>query len=160
LNYSDQGNLAAVWFHIDPEPGIRLEGARVFSLPKSPIVIHLNLLGRTEEQHFRYPDEKEFILTAREAGWETMHMDLRATGYLAPAPDRVGRAPDHNSAEWGLWIGRPLLGQWVYDVRRMIDTLPGAGNRDFILIGEGPAGLVALCAAATDRRITKVAAVG
>ena len=32
-------------------------------------------------------------------------------------------------------------------------------NRDIIVIGEGAAGLVALCAAATDTRITKVAAI-
>src|SRR5439155_17507155 len=84
---------------------------------------------------------------------------------LVIGKERVGRAPDHNSAEWGLWIGRPLLGQWVHDVRRTIDMLEplrkaGDPPADIIVIGEGPAGLVALCAAATDKRITKVAAVG
>ncbi|MBN9118319.1 MAG: SMP-30/gluconolactonase/LRE family protein [Planctomycetes bacterium] len=77
--------------------------------------------------------------------------------------DRVGRAPDHNSAEWGLWVGRPLLGQWVVDVRRLIDLFEqrsqGKLPRDVVVIGEGSAGLVALCAAATDKRVTKVATV-
>ena len=77
--------------------------------------------------------------------------------------DKVGHAPDHNSAEWGLWIGRPLLGQWVYDVRRLLDALEAAGGarpRETALVGLGPGGLVALAAAATDPRVSRVAAVG
>src|SRR5262249_54167691 len=61
------------------------------------------------------------------------------------------------------WIGRPLLGQWVYDVRRLLDALDAAGGerpRETVLVGFGPGGLVALAAAATDPRVSKVAAVG
>ncbi len=59
---------------------------------------------------------------------------------------RVGRAPDHNPAEWGLWVGCPLLEQWVTDVRRLLDYRSEHGGlpRDVIVVGEGPAGLVAL----------------
>jgi len=60
-----------------------------------------------------------------------------------------------------------LLGQWVGDVRQALnmwgpekDATGKPIPRDIIVIGEGPAGLVALAAAATDDRITKVAAVG
>jgi len=88
----------------------------------------------------------------------------RGTGGDAPQNDRVGRSPDHNSAEWGLWVGRPLLGQWAYDVSRLLDLMEqdrGKGQLgEVIVVGEGPAGLVALAAAAADSRITKVAAVG
>ena len=42
-------------------------------------------------------------------------------------------------------------------VRQVIEALPDA--KEVIVIGEGPAGLVALCAAATNPRITKAAAV-
>ncbi|MBP3959961.1 SMP-30/gluconolactonase/LRE family protein [Gemmata sp. G18] len=77
--------------------------------------------------------------------------------------DQIGRAPDHNTAEWGLWIGRPLLGQWVGDLHRLLDLAEqkwsGKLPKEVVVAGEGPAGLVALCAAATDTRITKVAAV-
>jgi hypothetical protein len=61
-----------------------------------------------------------------------------------------------------MWLGRPLLGQWVFDVRQMLDLelFFGPKPSEIILVGEGPAGLVALAAAATDPRITKVAAVG
>jgi hypothetical protein len=62
-----------------------------------------------------------------------------------------------------LWIGRPLLGQWVCDVRQLltaVTAVKGPKPSEIVVIGEGPAGLVALAAAATDIRITKVAAVG
>jgi gluconolactonase len=42
----------------------------------------------------------------------------------------------------------------------LLNTLSvGEAKRDIILVGRGPAGLVALCAGATDKRITKVATV-
>jgi cephalosporin-C deacetylase-like acetyl esterase len=93
----------------------------------------------------------------RAAGHQLNVVELRATGATAVARDVVGRAPDHNSAEWSLWLGRPLLGQWVLDVKRLVSVEEA---KEIIVIGEGPAGLVALAAAATDKRITKVAAVG
>src|SRR5947209_15884911 len=49
------------------------------------------------------------------------------------------------------------------DVRQRLTALESTALKDkpdVIVIGEGPAGLVALCAAATDTRITKAAAVG
>jgi cephalosporin-C deacetylase-like acetyl esterase len=95
----------------------------------------------------------------RQAGADVVVPRLRATGEQAVPGDTIGRAPDHNSAEWGLWLGRPLLGQWVQDVRYLLDVL-GRPPKSVTVIGEGPAGLVALCAAAVDDRITKAAAVG
>jgi gluconolactonase len=76
------------------------------------------------------------------------------------AKDRVGRAPDHNSAEWGLWLGRPLVGQWAADIRRLLDAFGDRVPPEVVVIGDGPTGLAALAAAATDPRITHVAAVG
>jgi hypothetical protein len=88
-------------------------------------------------------------------------VDLRATGALAWPGDKIGAAPDHNTAQWGLWIGRPLLGQWAVDVRRLLDAvqkLEGKLPDRVALIGHGPAGTVALTAAAVDSRITHVVA--
>jgi dienelactone hydrolase len=98
-----------------------------------------------------------------DSGWDVVTADLRATGATARPGDEIRRAPDHNTAEWSLWIGRPLLGQWVYDVRRLLDVLekePGGLPQEVAVIGEGPASLIALCAAALDERITSVATVG
>ena len=72
---------------------------------------------------------------------------LAPPGKHAWPSDKVGLAPDHNTAEWGLWIGRPMLGQWAFDVRRLLDALEAtdeARPRETALIGVGPGGLVAL----------------
>jgi cephalosporin-C deacetylase-like acetyl esterase len=95
-------------------------------------------------------------------GWIVLTMDLRATGALAWPGDKIGNAPDHNPAQWGLWIGRPLLGQWVWDVRRVLDAVEATDDQlpsRVAVIGQGPAGVIALCAAAVDSRLTHVAAV-
>lgn len=150
-----------------PEPGIRSQivsrrGAVASPLKPplpgvQPLVIVLSLEGKGSASCERLER------AARAVGCSTYALDLRATGALAPAGERVGRAPDHNSAEWALWLGRPLLAQWAFDVRQLVASVPVdpdvPGPQDVIVIGEGPAGLVALCAAATDTRITKVAAV-
>ena len=89
--------------------------------------------------------------------------ELRATGKRAWPRDKAVRAPDHNTAEWSLWLGRPLLGQWVADVRGVLDALAKKEcglPKDVAVVGIGPAGVVALCAAALDERITRVATVG
>jgi len=99
----------------------------------------------------------------REANWDLVVADLRATGAAAQAGDVVGHAPDHNTAEWSLWIGRPLLGQWAWDVSRLLDAIKASKSSlpdEVAVVGVGPAGLVAVVAAAQDDRITKVATVG
>jgi len=61
-----------------------------------------------------------------------------------------------------LWIGRPLLGQWTLDVRRLLDavqSLEGKLPKHIAVVGIGPAGTVALTAAAADSRITHVVAI-
>jgi hypothetical protein len=94
-------------------------------------------------------------------GWSVLTMDLRATGAQAWPRDKVGGAPDHNTAQWGLWIGRPLLGQWTVDVRRALDAIQKADGSlpdRVAVVGHGPAGIVALAAAAVDSRISHVVA--
>jgi cephalosporin-C deacetylase-like acetyl esterase len=121
---------------------------------KQPLAVIVTVGGTNDD--FSMP----LVRAAYAAGWSTLTFDLRATGQHAQPSDKIGRAPDHNTAEWGLWTGRPLLGQWVNDVRQMLSLWNGDKKREVAVIGVGPAGLVALCAAATDKRITKAAAVG
>jgi hypothetical protein len=138
----------------ESEPGIGLSS--VVEPGEGPLVLVLNLEGGAKAS------TSEVAKAARDAKCTVAGVELRATGTRG-IRETIGLAPDHNTAEWGLWIGRPLLGQWVTDVRRTLDALAKHNPKwveDVILIGEGPAGLVALAAAATDKRITKVAAVG
>lgn len=95
----------------------------------------------------------------RAEGWKIFAPELRATGRFALASDKIGNAPDHNSAEWSLWLGRPLLGQWTWDLHRSLDAYAenmGAIPAETAIIGEGASGVIALTAAALDTRLTHV----
>ncbi len=137
-----------------PEPGVTLT-ARQQSGAASPqrLAVVLDLEGGEQAA------ASELAQRLGQQDWSVITLDLRATGQLAYPRDRIGRAVDHNTAEWSLWIGRPLLGQWVLDVHRLLDTLADQDSRlpdTILLAGLGPAGLVAICAAARDTRISHV----
>jgi hypothetical protein len=152
-----ESNPAPGGFTFHPERGLTLGAKGVRRGGKDvPLVI---VLGTDGAEKVGGSDLCDAVRAAR---WNLVTCDLRATGPLAHPTDRVGRALDHNTAEWGLWIGRPLLGQWAFDVQRLLDHIDMRDvglPTEIVVIGEGPAGLVALCAAATDKRVTKVAAV-
>ena len=114
-------------------------------------------------QWFPAPTKPTLSSMLAEAGLNVATMDLRATGDLRIRNDAIGRAPDHNSAEWSLWLGRPMLGQWVVDIQKALDGIKGRDwleLKDVTLVGIGPAGAVAICAAALDKRITRVVTTG
>lgn len=146
-------------WQFEPEPGLTLAARCDLAgdaAERTAVLLHLE----GAEAARKSPLAAEL----RSAGWNLVTLDLRATGERAWPSDTILRAKDHNTAQWSLWIGRPLLGQWVYDTRRLLESLPQAGlsSGPVTLIGEGPAGVVALCAAALDdeHRIARVAAVG
>lgn len=110
----------------------------------------------------RSPLADEFV----RAGYSVWAADLRGWGATRPAGDGNMRGtPDHNSTEHAVWIGRPLVGQWVYDVQLLLDVMladPETDNRRLVLVGLGQAGLVALLAAASagGERVAAVVSVG
>jgi cephalosporin-C deacetylase-like acetyl esterase len=134
------------------EPGIRLSATqRTSNSADRSIVVLLNIEGEAQAA------KSDLARQLRGRNWITM--DLRATGNDSVTGDAIGNAPDHNSAEWSLWIGRPLLGQWVHDIRRLLDALDDQADTRGLrvsLIGQGPAGLVALFSAAVDERIQQI----
>jgi len=137
-----------------PEPGLTLTARQEPSaVPVQKLAVVLDLEGG--EQAAGNPLAAEL----QKGGWTVLTPDLRATGEVAQPNDRIGRAPDHNTAEWSLWLGRPLLGQWVVDVRRLLDAVQERDGRlpaEILVVGIGPASLVAVCSAALDSRITSV----
>ncbi|MSQ96939.1 MAG: acetylxylan esterase [Gemmataceae bacterium] len=142
-------------FEFQSEPGIDLAVRRSAGKQKA-LAIVLDLDGA--EKAARSPTAKAL----QQDGWSVLTVDLRATGALAWPSDKVVGAPDHNTAQWGLWIGRPLLGQWTLDVRGVIDAVQKVDGKlpeRIALVGQGPAGVVALTAAALDARISHVVAV-
>jgi dienelactone hydrolase len=151
------GEIRAQPFDLSPEPGLTLPGINRFKAGvRAPqmvcLVLHLD--GRQEV--LKQPLTTELV----NEGGNVLAFDLRATGENKPAGDNVGAAKDHNSAEHGLWIGRPLLGQWVQDIACVLDWVelqPASGRAGVLVVGYGLAGLVALAAAnALPERITGV----
>ena len=133
------------------EPGVPLQATQQGFRSNAPVLILLDLEAGSAA--INDPLAKESLA----AGWSVVTLNLRATGSEAWTADAVQDAPDHNSAEWSLWLGRPLLGQWTWDVRRVIDALVSADRRlpsPLAVVGRGPAGVVALCSAALDPRVT------
>jgi dienelactone hydrolase len=156
----DMGGQRMTPIVLRPEPGLRLfADLRSKAKPggNQPACILLHLGGKKAALKHPLPD------ALIEKGWFIAAPDLRATGESKPPSDAIAGAPDHNSAEHALWIGRPLLGQWVVDVLALTDWLqlqPGLNKNRLAVVGLGYAGVVALCAGALlDDRISAVAAI-
>jgi dienelactone hydrolase len=124
---------------------------------KTPACVLLHLDGKAKA--LEHPLAAGLV----QKGWLVLAPDLRATGEMKPPGDGVHDATDHNSTEHALWVGRPLLGQWVFDVLVLLDWLglqAGLDRRRFAVAGLGQAGVVALCAAGLfDDRVSVAAAV-
>jgi dienelactone hydrolase len=93
------------------------------------------------------------------AGWTVPDPHLRGTRDR-PSAATVRDAVDHNPAEQGVLLGRPLLGQWVFDVQVLLAALARRSDIDrqhIVLAGRDPAALVALATAAVfEDRVTGV----
>ena len=141
----------------ESEPGLSLSTDSTTVVRESDRPVDLVVLVNLD------PQNKDLVRAMSEkcsqADWAVLVPQLRATGAGAVERDVVGHAPDHNSAEWGLWVGRPLLGQWCFDLQRVISTHQSATGGEVAVIGVGTAGPVVLAAAAVDPRITRVATV-
>lgn len=144
-----------------PQPGLTLP-VLMQSKPgiegRQPACVLLHLDGQT--QALQHPLAKNL----RDRKWLILAPNLRATGDWKAPGDAIRDASDHNSAEHALWVGRPLLGQWVFEVSFLLDWLaiqPGVDQRRIAVAGLGPAGIVALCAAGLqESRVTAAASIG
>ncbi|MCA9044151.1 MAG: acetylxylan esterase [Planctomycetaceae bacterium] len=154
LNLIQESEEAGVTsFLLNSEPGIKLAGTEVAGTGRRVILLDFDDGRKSISSDWA----KAFI----EQKATVVSVDLRATGTQAWSRDKIGRAPDHNTAEWSLWLGRPLLAQWVWDVARVLHMLDEQrGDGENIVVGVGPAGLVALMASALITRIHRVAMVG
>jgi hypothetical protein len=144
-------------FH--PEPGMPVPAilkSRAGAGTERGICLLLHLDGRTEA--LNHPVATSLLTK----GWAIIAPDLRATGATRPPHDAIHNAIDHNSAEHALWIGRPLIGQWLIDVRRVAEWCakqPRFDRAPLGVVGIGPAGILALLGAAILDDLISLAAV-
>ncbi len=141
---------------LEPEPGLPLLVDLKFVAARGKLPVCILLHGDGKSEALKHPLAAALL----ENHWEVVAPELRGTGAMRPAADAVGPAVDHNSAEHALWIGRPLLGQWVCDIFCLLDWLalqPGLDRTRLAIAGIGSAGVVAACAAALDERLASLA---
>jgi dienelactone hydrolase len=154
------GDVTTTPLLLHPEPDLPLHAvlrSRAGAKGRVPACVLLHLDGKSAAL------DHPLAAALLEKGWAVLAPDLRATGAMEPDNDGIRDAPDHNSAEHGLWLDRPLLGQWAIDVLALLDWLalqPGLDRGRFAVAGLGQAGLVALCAAGLfEDRVASAAAV-
>jgi dienelactone hydrolase len=147
-----------VW--LEPEPSLTLFATmRALDVKgeKRPSCVLLHLDG--QDAALKQPLASALV----EKGWVVVALEVRGTGKSQPAKDGVRDAADHNSAEHALLVGRPLLGQWVFDVRCLLDWLgqqPTLKAEQRAVVGFGQAGLLALVAAGVlDEHVCAAAAI-
>jgi dienelactone hydrolase len=156
----DEDGVTTVPLTLPVEPGLDLSAQvrfkRTFKAGKIPACLLLHLDGGAEA--LKHPLAAALV----NAGWVVVAPDLRATGAAKPPNDAVGVAPDHNSAEHAVWVGRPLLGQWTFDVQCLLEWMavqPGYRADHLAVVGVGEAGVVAVTAAGALDHVAVAAAV-
>lgn len=158
VSVTQQDTSPSTNISFESESGIQLTATHtVGKAPQRPGTVIVLSLDQELKLH-----EHELTRKVHESGRSVVTLSLRATGEHSHPGDSIRRAPDHNTAEWSLILGRPLLGQWVKDLRTAITVLSERGYADdnLTVIAHGPAGVVALCAAALDNRIDNTVTVG
>ncbi len=152
LEVTDSADEASRLLAYNSEPAIRLSAYHQVGTSKRWAIL-VDLDGREKAM------ERPIAMALAKAGWNVLAPELRACGTLAIPGDTVGRATDHNSAEWSMWIGRPLLGQWAYDIRRTLDALLASIDgvpEEVAIVAAGPATLPAMTAAGFEEGIRKL----
>jgi len=143
------GNDGLFQLQLQPEAGLQLQ--LTGRCPKSAagrLIVIISGQGSDSP----WVREQQQLAEAAGKGWAVL--ELRATGSTEVAGDRIGRAPDHNSAEWSLWLGRPLCGQWVRDIRLTASLLTRESLCGSVeLVASGTGSFAALAAVAIDERL-------
>jgi dienelactone hydrolase len=130
---------------VEVEPGLTLTGRFESASVRRPKARCLILHGDGREAARAHPVTKALS----DRGCDVLTANLRATGADRPKSGAIAGAPDHNAAEHGIWIGRPLVGQWATDATTWLNVLDDRSeNGPLFVVGIGHAGPAALLAAA------------
>jgi cephalosporin-C deacetylase-like acetyl esterase len=136
----------------ETESGVLVPGLRFKHLqPKGPLIVYLPERGLPADA--KLPKELDDLYKNHQ---EVLALDLRGLGETAPGP-WPAKMPyfgvDFKESSLGLLLGRPLLGQRVYD---LLSVLRSTGQEEVQVVGDGLTGPVVLHAAALEPRIRKV----
>src|ERR1051325_8749543 len=160
LNYV--GHPAEQWT-LEPERGVIVPAVLLFPSkasprPKSPAVLVVDEDGK------KSAFERGVVDALLSNGRMVLAIDCRGLGETAktvPSIEYGPGTPEYNLSNYGLFIGRPIMGQWVADVRCATDFLASRAEvdaRHISITGRGRCGLAAVLAAAYDPHLHSVAA--
>jgi cephalosporin-C deacetylase-like acetyl esterase len=159
LNYA--GYPAEQWT-LEPEPGVLLPAVLVLpgeisgKSKRSAVIV-------VDEEGKKSAFERGTVEALAANGRVVLAIDYRGTGETAgtvPAIEYGPGTPEYNLSNYGLFIGRPIMSMWTFDVRCATDLLASRPEVDATRIsiaGRGRGALAALLAAAFDHRIRSVA---
>ena len=165
-------------FHMESEPGFFIPGHVLLPKGRKPgqkLPTVLCIQGHTAGQHvsmgrikdeFRdyrsiYGTHEDFAVQCISRGYAAVTMEQRAFGELqTKLPDASGCLA---VAMQALLVGRTLLGERVYDIRRLVDTVSFFPELDcdrISIMGQSGGGTAVYHAAAIEPRIKSVLASG
>ena len=116
LSRSGSGRISTAKLEVIPEEGFTLAGTMSSMVGPGRHETHCLILQYNDHDKPKEPEALREVLLKKH-GAELMRFPLRGTEDQKTPKNAVAGAPDHNSAEYGVWLGRSLLSQWVVDVR-------------------------------------------
>ncbi len=153
------GEITSTRVVFESEPGIAVPG--VLLMPQErPSSLTIAVFGDGKDAHL----DDERILKRLDKGNGVYLIDPRGVGETISPHGDPDRYYDVYRQETGLtytsfMLGKPLLGQRVYDVLRSLDGISavcGANCPEIHLLGQGRAALMVLFAGALDERVESV----
>ena len=148
---------------LEPEPGVIVPAVLVLpaeasAQSKRPAVIVVDEDGK------KSAFERGIVEALVSSGRVVLAIDCRGLGETAqtvPSIEYGPGTPEYNLSNYGLFIGRPIMAMWTFDVRCAADLLASRAEVDATRIsiaGRGRGALAAVLAAGYDDRIHSVAA--
>jgi cephalosporin-C deacetylase-like acetyl esterase len=157
-------NVVIEEIQFESEPGMRVPGW--FLQPSSKIERHSTVLYLTEDGGDGVVAEPGSMDRILSAGHAVCAITLRGTGLTTPRFPHGGPEYydgsihlDERFAWTCLVMGRPIIGQRVWDTLRAIDYLisrPDVDASQIRVVGVGSAGLAAMMSALLDHRVRSV----
>lgn len=163
LSSQEGAGLHIEEFQIEAEPGVRVVGWLVQSANhagKRPMVLYISESG--VNQVVAEPSPLQTIL---EQGHALCSINLRGMGLSTPRMPKAGPAFYHGMelvdrfAWTNLVLGKPVIGQRVWDILRTLDyleTRPDVDSSQIRILGRGSAAIAAGMATLLDERIRSI----
>jgi len=168
ISQTDVGNIVIERFLLASEPGIVVPTRVIYvkgQVSRLPAVVYLRDRSGDADPTTQFQNLAEhgrIVAVADVRGFgETMSQQkipAANVGYFDPR-DGV----DADFAYASFFFGRPLMGMRVRDARsvvRFLDSRPDVDRDHISIVGKGCAGVVAMLAAALDKRVTSAAVDG